>query len=168
MKKEASIKETSNKEATNEMHGKENFAANGKIVVGVDGSTGSIAALHWAYNEAQVRNCRLEILSAWHFPVAVSMPGMLAMPAPEDLQDSTRTSLLQLLQKEGVTADGPVEVTTAVGEGNAAELLLTACKQADLLVVGSRGHGGFGGLLLGSVSQQCVTHAKCPVVVVHS
>lgn len=139
-----------------------------KIVVGVDGSAGSIAALHWAYQEAQLRKCRLEIVSAWHFPVAVSMPGMMAMPAPEDLQESTRNGLLKVLRQEGISAEGPVEVTTAVGEGIASSLLLSASEDADLLVVGSRGHGGFGGLLLGSVSQQCVTHASCPVVVVHS
>lgn len=64
-------------------------------------------------------------------------------------------------------AEAPIPVSTLVAEGNAARALLDASEGADLLVVGSRGHGGFTGVLVGSVSQQCVNHAKCPVVVVH-
>lgn len=137
-----------------------------KIVVGVDGSTGSRTALRWAHAEAQLRGARLEVVAAWQYPITTSLPAFGAMPAPEDLSSQSRDSLIALLTEEGITATGPVDVSTLVAEGTAAQVLLDASKDAGLLVVGSRGHGGFSGLLLGSVSQQCVTHAPCPIVVV--
>lgn len=137
-----------------------------KIVVAVDGSTGSRIALRWAYAEAQLRSARLEAVIVWQYPVTTSIPAFGAMPTPEDIGASTRTELLDVLDDEGVSADGPVPVSILVAEGAPAHELLRAAADAALLVVGSRGHGGFAGLLLGSVSQQCVTHAPCPVVVV--
>jgi nucleotide-binding universal stress UspA family protein len=89
------------------------------------------------------------------------------MNTPDDFEVDARSTLLALLADEGISAEAPIPVSTLVAEGNAARALLDASEDADLLVVGSRGHGGFTGVLVGSVSQQCVNHAKCPVVVVH-
>jgi nucleotide-binding universal stress UspA family protein len=139
----------------------------GKIVVGVDGSAGSRRALVWARAEAELRAATLEVVTVWQYPVTTTLPAFGVMPTPDDLADEARRSLLAVITEEGISADGPVDVTTLVTEGVAAHALLEAAKDADLLVVGSRGHGGFTGLLLGSVSQQCVIHATCPVVIVH-
>ncbi len=138
----------------------------GKIVVGVDGSKTSRAALRWAYAEAQARGDSLEIVTVWRLPVTTTMPAFDALPIPEGIDDQTRESLIAICAEEGVTADGPVPVTTLITEGSAAAALLDAAAQADLLVVGARGHGGFTGLVLGSVSNQCVHHSPVPVVVV--
>jgi nucleotide-binding universal stress UspA family protein len=139
-----------------------------KIVVGVDGSPGSRAALHWAHDEAQLRGADLVVVTVWQFPVMTSLPAFGAMPPPENLGSDAEGALLQTLSEEGIAASHDVPVTTVVAEGAAAPALLDASADADLLVVGSRGHGGFTGLLLGSVSQQCVSHATCPVVVVRT
>jgi len=140
----------------------------GKIVVGVDGSPGSRAALHWAHEEAKLRGATLEIVTVWQFPVMTSLPAFGAVPPPEDLGADAERTLLAVLSEEGIAASDDVPVSTVVTEGAAAAGLLEAAKDADLLVVGSRGHGGFTGLLLGSVSHQCASHATCPVVVVRS
>ena len=139
-----------------------------KIVVGVDGSDGSRAALRWAHAEARLRSASLDVVMAWQFPMMTSLPAFGALPPPEDLSGEAERSLLQTLTEEGITATDEVPVTTTVAEGASAHALLEAASDADLLVVGSRGHGGFSGLLLGSVSQQCVSHAPCPVVVVRT
>ena len=138
-----------------------------KIVVGVDGSEGSRAALRWAWNEAKAHGAALEIVTAWQYPITTSLPAFGSMPTPDDLEGEARDAMLRVVADEGITADGGVTVTTLVAEGTPAQALLGAAAKADLLVVGSRGHGGFTGLLVGSVSQQCVSHSPCPVVVVH-
>lgn len=138
-----------------------------KIVVGVDGSVGARAALRWAYAEARAHGATLEVVVAWQYPITTSLPAFGSMPTPDDLEGEARESMLAVIAEEGITADGGVNVTTLVAEGTAAQALLDASAGADLLVVGSRGHGGFKGLLVGSVSQQCVNHAQVPVVVVH-
>jgi nucleotide-binding universal stress UspA family protein len=89
------------------------------------------------------------------------------MNTPDDFEVDARSTLLAILADEGISAEAPIPVSTLVAEGNPARALLDASEGADLLVVGSRGHGGFTGVLVGSISQQCVHHAKCPVVVVH-
>lgn len=139
-----------------------------KIVVGVDGSDASRAALRWAYAEATLRRCPLEVLTIWHYPVTSSLPAFGAVPPPEDLTGEAEATLRAILQDEGVTTTKDVPVTATIAEGTAAAALLEAAQLADLLVVGSRGRGGFTGLLLGSVSHQCTVHAPCPVVVVRS
>ena len=128
-----------------------------KIVVGVDGSPGSRAALRWAHEEAQLRGATLVTVMAWQYPMAASLPAFGAMPAPVDLGEDAAHALQTILTEEGVSATDEVPITTVVAEG---------APTPALLVVGSRGHGGFTGLLLGSVSQQCASHAICPVVVV--
>ena len=140
----------------------------GKIVVGVDGSPGSRAALRWAHAEATLRGATLEALTVWQFPVMTSLPAFGAMAPPEDLGTDAEQLLLEILGQEGVAPTDDVPVRALVSEGAAAPALLEASHDADLLVVGSRGHGGFSGLLLGSVSQHCTTHGTCPVVVVRA
>ena len=147
----------------------------GTIVVGVDGSATSRAALRWAHAEAQARGDSLRVVTVWRLPVTTTMPAFDALPVPEDIDDQTRDTLLAICAEEGVTPDGPVPVTLLITEGSAAAALLQAAADADLLVVGAsghhraqlaRGHGGFTGLVLGSVSNQCVHHSPVPVVVV--
>jgi len=140
----------------------------GKIVVGVDGSAGSRAALRWAHAEAQLRGATLEAVTVWQLPVMAWLPAFGAMPPPEDLSGEAERALVATLAEEGVSSTEEVPVVSVVAEGAAAAALLDAADDADLLVVGSRGHGGFTELLLGSVSHQCVSHAPCPVVVVRS
>ena len=138
----------------------------GTIVVGVDGSATSRAALRWAHAEAQARGDALRVVTVWRLPVTTTMPAFDALPVPEDIDDQTRDTLLTICAEEGVTPDGPVPVTLLITEGSASAALLQAAADADLLVVGARGHGGFTGLVLGSVSNQCVHHSPVPVVVV--
>lgn len=139
----------------------------GKIVVGVDGSEGSRQALRWAFAEAKLRGGTLEAVTVWQYPITASLPTFGAMNTPDDFSTDAKNTLLAILAEEGITADAPVHVTTLIAEGNPARALLDAAEKADLLVVGSRGHGGFTGVLVGSISQQCVHHSTCPVVVVH-
>ncbi|MEV4611583.1 universal stress protein [Kitasatospora sp. NPDC049258] len=134
-----------------------------RIVVGVDGSPASIEALRWAVDQARGRGARIEALIAWQYPVATGWS--VPLPPVAYLADTSR-KVLDAAVAEAVGADGLVGIRAVVVEGGAASCLLDAARGADLLVVGSRGHGGFTGALLGSVSQHCVQHAPCPVVVV--
>lgn len=140
-------------------------ASGGGIVVGVDGSSGAQAALEFAVAEATLRETSVRALHAWQCPVS---DGGWVVPATE--YEAYARSVLDEAVAKAIPADSrgprtpPVQADTQ--EGHPAERLLAAADGADLLVVGSRGHGGFVGLLLGSVSQHAVTHAACPVVVV--
>ena len=138
------------------------------IVVGVDGSKSSRAALSWAYDEATHHGASLTVISTWHPPALPMTPPYGSHP-PEGYVSQPQSDALDLLQK--LVADleerNPrVDVRTVSEQGNPAEVLIERSKEADLMVVGSRGHGGFAGMLLGSVSQHLVAHAECPVVVV--
>ena len=138
----------------------------GDLVVGVDGSDGARAALRFAVDEARLRDARLRVVTAWHVPVLAYGGGIAPPPLPDmgdDLESAARASVENALA--GVASDG-VEIETVVREGRPVEVLLEEAEGADLLIVGSRGLGGFGGLLLGSVSAQCAQHAHCPVVIV--
>lgn len=139
------------------------------IVVGVDGSDESKEALRWAVEEARLRGDTLHVVHVWSYPYPYVSVTVLAPPAPtipiSDFRESAAAMLNAVLDE--VLGDAPgVEVKRAVVEGVPAQVLVEAAKDADLLVLGSRGHGGFSGLLLGSVSQQCAHHAECPVVIV--
>lgn len=136
----------------------------GKIVVGVDGSDGARAALHWALDEATVRGAELAVVAAWQSSAVAGLASVGAFPARDLIEQSARDRLDELVATEGLADRDHVTVTLV--ESSPAPALLDAAADADLLVVGSRGHGGFAGMLLGSVSQHCVTHAPCPVVVV--
>jgi len=135
------------------------------IVVGVDGSEESKEALRWALEEALLCEASVRAVYAWHDPYLVT-PGF--GPPQDFAPDALRERAVELLDAiiADVASDSEVHVDATVAEGRAASVLVDAADGADLLVVGSRGHGGFVGLLLGSVSQQCVTHAPCPVLVV--
>ena len=138
----------------------------GRIVVGVDGSDGSLAALRWAGDEAQQRGASLHVVHAWLAPYVGDISGMAAIASG---QDAFEVAARQVLD-QSVEAAGPaltdLPVDRALVHGDAASTLLSAAADAELLVVGARGHGGFIGLLLGSVSSQCTHHAPCPVVIV--
>ena len=130
------------------------------IVVGVDGSEQSLAALHWAVDEARLRHGTVRLITAWHYP-----------PVPSTVEDSGSNDSFHAAERvqadalKTVDAEG-VDIKGVLVRESPATALLDAAKDADLLVVGSRGHGGFAGLLLGSTSSQVAHHAPCPVLVV--
>jgi nucleotide-binding universal stress UspA family protein len=139
----------------------------GVIVVGVDQSEGARAALRFALEEARLRQARLRVVHAWQFGY-IGAPGFEgSLPAVggdlAEFHEAAEAALDETLR--GVVADG-VAIERRVDQGAAAPVLIEESRDADLLVVGSRGHGGFAQLLLGSVSQQCAQHAFCPVVIV--
>lgn len=139
------------------------------IVVGVDGSDQAVEALRWAVHEAALRGADVLAVYAWTMPAP---PGGLGYYA-EPLQDPApyeegAERLLEGIVDEAVPDSEGVRIERRAVEGSAAHQLVKAAKGAELLVVGSRGHGGFSSLLLGSVSQQVVQHAPCPVVVVRA
>jgi nucleotide-binding universal stress UspA family protein len=136
-----------------------------RIVVGVDGSDGSRRALERAVVEARMHGARVQAVHAWHMPPLGAYPyGALAID-PGTFEDDARRTLDEVV--DATDARGLAEpIERIVVCGSAARELLDAAKGADLLVVGSRGRGGFAGLVLGSVSEQCVRHAGCPVLVV--
>lgn len=142
----------------------------GRIVAGIDGSPASKAALEWALDEARLRDATLEIVHAWQYPaIAMSPLGAAPVPviAPDDI-DKAAEKVARDTVAEVVGSQDAVSVETTVTRGHPAEVLLAASNGADLLVVGSRGHGGFTGMLLGSVSSDVVHHAACPVVVIRA
>jgi nucleotide-binding universal stress UspA family protein len=135
------------------------------IVVGLDGSTGARDALAFALHEAQLRSARVRVVAAWQVPGAVyaGTYGLGDPQLPSRLEQDARDNATRALADADV--DG-VEVCTVVREGSPAHVLLEEAVDAELLVLGSRGLGGFRGLLLGSVSQQCTHHTPCPLVIV--
>ncbi len=140
----------------------------GAIVVGFDGSEGSLRALRWAADEGRLRSAQLRVVFAWEYPVNLWAGAGWAIPDGamlSDFHELAEERLERALAEAGPALDG-LQVERSVIEGAAAPALLEAAKGAELLVVGSRGHGGFAGLLLGSVSQQCAHHAPCPMVII--
>ncbi len=137
-----------------------------KLVVGVDGSDSSKTALRWAYDVALAHGSELTVLATWR-PVAPPPSGSASTYPTDDTDQATiaEQQLLSLI-REQIGEDPPVLIRPRVVEGSAAKVLIDASQDADLLVVGSRGIGGFVGLLLGSVSQHVAAHAACTVVVV--
>jgi nucleotide-binding universal stress UspA family protein len=143
----------------------------GRIVVGVDGSEQARRALTWALDEARLRQFVVTAVHAYTIPPVLlsPAPGPLAPTVPPDpeLVERVQESAERLLERELEEANTEgVDVEGRVVSGPAAEALLQAGRDADLLVVGTRGLGGFKELLLGSVSNQVTNHAPCPVVVV--
>jgi len=139
-----------------------------RIVAGVDGSSPSIAALRWAAHQAELTGGTIDAVIAWEFPLVASGFGWAPNKAFDDtgcreLADKTlNTAVTEAGLPAGIT------VNQIVLEGNPAQVLLDAAKDADLLVVGNRGHGAFADALIGSVSVRCLHHATCPVVIVRT
>jgi nucleotide-binding universal stress UspA family protein len=137
-----------------------------RIVVGVDGSDTSAAALRWAVAEAKLRTATLSVVHAWSIPIPGDGLGYGWAPvAFEQLKEGADMVVTSMLADLGDAAAG-LDIEQHVINGTAALSLIEASKDADLLVVGTRGLGGFGSLILGSVSHQCATHAACPVVII--
>jgi nucleotide-binding universal stress UspA family protein len=139
-----------------------------KIVVGVDGSDGSIDALRWAARQAELTGATLRVVTAWAFPEHRTPFGVVF-----DIAESADPTARVRCKLDGLIGDilgkhEKVALQAEVIPGNEAAVLIDAARGADLLVVGSRGRGGFAGMVLGSVSAQCVRHAQCPVVVVRN
>jgi nucleotide-binding universal stress UspA family protein len=137
-----------------------------RIVVGVDGSASSKAALRWAITQAELTGASVEAITGWHYPVTVGSAWAPVAGLADTDFEQIAVRLLSQAVAEVTDPASKVDVSTTVRQGNAAQVLLDASKDADLLVVGSRGHGGFAEALLGSVSQHCVHHATCPVVII--
>ena len=141
----------------------------GRVVVGVDGSETARKAVRWAAREAKLRGMKLELVSAWEIPI-YSYASRYGFPAISEEMMKSLTAraeghLAEALDEARAEARD-VQIETIAVEGQPAKALVEVAKGADLLVVGSRGLGGFRELLLGSVSQQCAQHATCPVVIV--
>lgn len=141
-----------------------------RIVVGIDGSAGSMAALGWAVQEARLRSTSVHTVMAWQHPSAYGASNAFGLGM--DPSFGTQQALASLAEDkaallvEEASQGHEVPITWEAIEGHPALALLAAVGDSDLLVVGSRGHGGFVGALLGSVSQHVVTHAHCAVVVI--
>ena len=141
------------------------------IVVGVDGSEGGKMALEVAVEEAALRKATLRIVTAWEMPPAVIAgfaydSGFYQQTMAEAKQHATTIATEALVRAAELQPSVPCE--KRVVEGHQAKVILEEAKDAIRIVVGTRGHGGFAGLVLGSVSQQVVIHARCPVLVVPS
>jgi nucleotide-binding universal stress UspA family protein len=134
-----------------------------RIVVGVDGSRHSHDALRWAAHFGRVFGARLDAVIAWDYP-----PGLGWSVVPDNWDPAgDMQKVLQETVADVFGDDPPAEMQLQVHEGGAAEILIKASKGAIMVVVGSRGHGGFAGLLLGSVSANVAEHAPCPVLIIH-
>ncbi|WP_205323792.1 universal stress protein [Glycomyces sp. YM15] len=134
-----------------------------RIVVGVDGSAPSKEALAWAMEHAEESGSSVLAVLAWHIPANYGTAAMV-LPAAE-FADEARRELEKITDESAAERPG-VRLERRVVEGHPGKVLLDLAEDADLLVVGSRGHGGFVGALIGSVSQYCATHARCPVVII--
>jgi nucleotide-binding universal stress UspA family protein len=139
------------------------------VVVGVDGSAESVAALAWAARYAAAAGAQVRAIMAWHYPGAVGGPPIEKAPdaVHHQTEEQEKETLSEAVSKVyGGPAPAGVEAT--LGYGHPAQVLVEASKEADLLVVGRRGHRAFAGMMVGSVSLHCVVSASCPVVVVRA
>ena len=141
----------------------------GSVVVGVDGSANSIAALKWAARYAQSTDGIVHTVYVWSYPITTIAPAPLggAAAAPPELMTEAASEALSGFIAEADLPDD-IHIVHVVREGSTSKVLLEHAKDADaeILVVGARGHGGFAGLLLGSVANAVINHAPCPVAVI--
>jgi nucleotide-binding universal stress UspA family protein len=152
----------------------------GTIVVGVDGSPGSESALRWALAEARLRTSSLRVVHAYHPPhvplaeAGMGLAGGMAVPTVftenveqlrRAVEGEARNLIDDMLRRAGDESLDGLEIERVAAEGPPVQALIESARGAELLVLGSRGRGGFLGLLLGSVSQQCAQHPPCPVVI---
>jgi nucleotide-binding universal stress UspA family protein len=134
-----------------------------RVVVGVDGSDQSKLALRWALVIATSYDASVVAVAAWQYPSASGWGPTAIEWNPEQDMDTCLTQTVA----EVCGAQRPEHLQLSVRQGNAAQVLIAESQGASMLVVGSRGHGGFAGLLLGSVSANVAEHAHCPVLVIH-
>lgn len=133
------------------------------VLVGVDGSECSGAALRWAARYARLTGTPLTVMAVWHYPANFGW----SPPMPDDWDPETDARTLLDQEVEDVLGPSPdLEVTKLVAEGDPGRAIAEASKTASLVVVGNRGRGQVAGVLLGSVSEYLTAHAHCPVVVV--
>lgn len=143
------------------MHGN---SAQKPIIIGVDGSQSSIEALRKAAELAAAFGAPLEAIAAWQFPMTYEGAFIDELWSPE----GDAKSILSTSIKAAFGAEKPEHLTTLTIAGPTAQVLIKRSKSASMLVLGSRGRGGFAGLLLGSVSTACAQHAHCPVLIMHN
>lgn len=136
-----------------------------RIVVGVDGSESSKAALRWAIRQAKLTGVSVDAVTAWRYPAGYGLAA-LGEDAADFEDEAEKTLAGALADVSGL--EPTVSIRPQVTEGLAATVLLRAASGADLLVMGSRGRGGFASTLLGSVSLNCVLHAHCPVLILRN
>lgn len=133
-----------------------------RIVVGIDGSSSSLDALAWAGRQADLTGAQLDVVMTWEWPSSLGW----AVPIPDDFDPEAEVRQTIAKAVAPVRAAHPgLTISERAEEGHPAPVLVEASKGADLLVVGSRGHGEFVGMLIGSVSEYCAGHADCPVLV---
>jgi nucleotide-binding universal stress UspA family protein len=133
-----------------------------RIVVGVDGSQPSRHALQWAQFIAHVLHTSIDAVTVWDMSAVMAAEWVDDWEPEKDIATSVHTTLAEVFGPEP-----PVPVGETVRRGGPAHELIEASRGAQMLIVGSRGHGGFTGLLLGSVSAACAAHAHCPVLIIH-
>ena len=134
-----------------------------RVVVGVDGSPSSLDALRWAHRVGAALGLAIDAVSCWDFPAEYGA-GLVPVAFDPDA-DAARVLATSLSKAFGDAV--PAGLRSSTHQGHPAKVLIELSAGAEMLVVGSRGHGGFVGLLIGSVSAHCAEHAKCPVVVIH-
>lgn len=142
-----------------------------RLIVGVDGSESAHRAVEWAARECEMRDARLELVAVWEVPMGTMGFGYGLAVMPEEMMKELQASTEEILATAAMEARAvapDVVIETRAVEGQAADVLVNESKDATMLVVGSRGRGGFRELLLGSVSQQCAHYAASPVVIVRS
>ena len=143
--------------------GGDHIVGGDRIVVGVDGSASSKAALSWAARQAQLTGLPLAVVTVWCFP----MNWGWAVPWPADFDpEASARAVLDEAVEEVLGPEPGIELERLVIEGHPAPVLVHLSESAQLIVVGCRGHGEFVGMLLGSVSEHLTAHGHCPVVVV--
>lgn len=137
------------------------------VVVGVDGSDGSVAALRWAAQYSAATGAPVRAVLVWHYPTTASAPppGRLPEKVEKGVEDEETAHLREAIAKVGPDVPG-AHIDPELRYGHPAQVLVELSGDADLLVVGMRGHTGLFGRHLGSVSLHCVNAAECPVVVV--
>ena len=134
-----------------------------RVVVGVDGSPPSRHALQWARFMARALDARIDAVTVWEISAVVASAAWDDDWAPE----KEAVANLQATVAEVLGSEATTPIREIVRNGSTAAELVQASEGAQLLILGSRGHGGFRGLLLGSVSATCAAHARCPVLIVH-
>ncbi len=144
------------------------IAAGARVVVGVDGSQPSLADLEWGTFVANATASLLEVITVWEPTTAFGLvgEGWGVLPSEGD-PDAATHQTLDLALTSVFSDQQPAWCQSRVIRGNPAQVMLELSADARMLVVGSRGHGGFAGLLLGSISAACTEHATCPVLVIH-